>query len=382
VKGFQSVVNALSARISQVAGGGFAASVRNSAGTSVQGAQSVVNVLSAKISDVEAHASAASAAATSVDARVNTVSNLVSVISQQVSLLSQLHSTLSVNVQAVSNAVSNEISNRISHVNVVSQAVSVLSQQVSLLSQAHSVLSTLVAAVSARTTAGASVKGLQSAVNALSSRLSGVAGGFVASARTTAGTSVQGSQSVINALSARISQAGGGGGGSVTSTELSAGLANITNLTQYRFRGASITVSAATLTDIPSMSVSLAAGGVYEIRGDIVFEVLTSGGMAFGFSAPALGEYGCNMTFSAVSAGGAQTGGAKSAGFVAMSAVAAGQTAVASISAATLNSRRRCEIDGFIHCSTAGTFQLMARASVVASGLLIKGAVLTAHRIV
>ena len=91
----------------------------------------------------------ASAAATSVDARVNTVSNLVS---QNIVSIAELSTHLSV--------VSNAASDALSHAAAASAA-------------ATSVL-TYVCATSAKTSAAASVKGLQSIVNALSGRISDV----------------------------------------------------------------------------------------------------------------------------------------------------------------------------------------------------------------
>lgn len=120
-------------------------------------------------------ASAISAQAASA---INVVSNAVSVVSQAVSALSQQnsveHAALSVRVDTQSQGIS-----------VLSQAISVVSQQVSANSNS-------LANLSVRTSlAGASVKGLQSVLNAISNRIS-------------------------------IEAPVGGGGGSVTSTEVSA----------------------------------------------------------------------------------------------------------------------------------------------------------------
>jgi hypothetical protein len=148
----------------------------------------------------------------------NSLSNSISILSQQLSVLSQAHSVLSQAHSVLSQNLSNEISNRTSADNALSQAISVISQQVSVngaalsnLTSAHNALSNVVS--------GAQVQG-----DAISADLTSVKSVLAAlSARTTAGTSVHGLQSILNALSSRISQAGGGGSGSVTSTELSAG---------------------------------------------------------------------------------------------------------------------------------------------------------------
>jgi hypothetical protein len=289
-------------------------SARNSAGTSIQGLKSIVNALSARISDVEAHASAASAAATSVDSRVNTVSNIVSqhtvsitAISNQISgwsarsvgastkggqsVINALSNTISdvlshaaaasaaatsigvcVNAisnlisgwsarsvgvstkggQSVINALSNTISDVLSHANAASVAatsvdtrLNATSDLVSKLTSAHNAVSNLVSGIvsgaSARSV-GTSTHGFQSIVNALSNTISdtlshaGAASAAAtsvlayvsaASARTTAAASVHGLQSIVNALSARISAINVGAG--LTSTQVSDMIGSINN---------------------------------------------------------------------------------------------------------------------------------------------------------
>jgi len=184
VHGPQSVVDALSSRISAIVAGAVSVtsaevsllqntSVRNSAGNSVKGRQSVFNALSARISDLETHASTASDAATSANVHAN---------------------------------------------NASAAATSVLNY---------------ICAVSARTTAAASVHGLQSIVQALSNRISAAAAAGATSVTSnelsaavkvsakSAATSVRGLQSVVDQLSNRVS-AVVAGVVSVTSNELSA----------------------------------------------------------------------------------------------------------------------------------------------------------------
>lgn len=198
-------VSVLSQRVSVVVSG---VSALSTGGISTHGIQSIINALSNRISlagagGVSVTSTELSAVSAQAQSAINVVSQGVSVLSQQVSVLSQQVSVLSQGLSVVSQALSNEISNRISADNVLSQAISVISQQVSVLSQAHSVLS--------------------QAHSVLSNIVSGVVSG--ASVRSVGNVSTHGFQSILDALSTRIS-AGGGGAGSVTSTELSAVSAN------------------------------------------------------------------------------------------------------------------------------------------------------------
>lgn len=158
------------------------------------------------------------------------VSQLTSVVSQLNSIVSQGLSLHSQQISVVSQALSNEISNRtsadnavsaqaasansqlnslISQLNsVVSQGLSLNSQQISVLSQAVSVVST--AASNALSVANAA----SNAASAISQMISAV------SARSVGNVSVHGLQSVIDALSNRISGIVAGAA-SVTSQELS-----------------------------------------------------------------------------------------------------------------------------------------------------------------
>jgi hypothetical protein len=101
-------------------------------------------------------------------------------------------------------------------VNALSQAISVLSQQLSVLSSQVSVMQ----AVSARNTAGTSVKGLQSILNAFSNRIS-AAGGGSGSVTSTEVSAV--SAQAASALSQAISV------GTATANDISNNLSNETS---------------------------------------------------------------------------------------------------------------------------------------------------------
>lgn len=136
-----------------------------------------------------------------------------SAIASEVSNRTSADNALSAAVSVVSNALSNEISVRTSAVNAVSNA---LSNEASVRTSADNALSNAISAVSAqaasaiasetsnRTSADAA---LSLAVNVVSNALSAFKVAVSAvSARTTAGASVHGLQSIVDALSSRISQ--------------------------------------------------------------------------------------------------------------------------------------------------------------------------------
>lgn len=223
-RGMQSIMDALSNRIS-VAGGGTASVTSNelsavqasvnaisnqlstvsarSLTVSVKGLQSALNAISNTLSN-EASVRAgsvqtASAAATSVDSRVNTVSNLVSVLTDSHNALSNVVSVVvsavsarsvgnvsTRGVQSIVNALSNRISANSVTVSVTSNEVSagdatlslrlqsLLSVELSTLSDRVSILRS---ALSVRSVGNVSTRGAQSVLDALSNRISAVVAG-------------------------------------------------------------------------------------------------------------------------------------------------------------------------------------------------------------
>jgi hypothetical protein len=179
VRGAQNIADALSSRISAIVAGANSVtsaevsllqntSVKNSAGNSIKGRQSVFNALSARISDVEAHASAASDAATSANLHANAASAAATSIWNHISATSVKSVGGTTSVKGGLQSVLNALSNRISAASTANTA-SVTS--VELLSAVNN--------ASARNSAGTSVHGLQSIVDALSGRISGIVAGAV-----------------------------------------------------------------------------------------------------------------------------------------------------------------------------------------------------------
>lgn len=453
-------VSVLSQRVSILFSG---VSVLSTGGISTHGMQSILNALSNRISLAGVGGvSVTSTELSLVSAQAaSAISQLTSVVSQGFSAISQTLSAHSQNISLISNALSNETSNRVSADNVLSQAISVVSQQVSVLSQQVSVLSQAHSVLS-------------QAHSVLSNIVSGIVSG--ASVRSVGNISTRGFQSILDALSTRIS-AGGGGAGSVTSTELSivssnaaqavsvvsqalsvetaarisvdnvisnqvsialqgvsvlsqqvsvlsqqisvitAALSNLTSSTssmstklsnlvsvvdiisqqisvisnlvsatgnvtpQTRSRVAAQSISSITLIDIGSLSVSCAAGGFYIIDAKLVYEVaVTSGGVAFGFSAPAVGPGGANFVMHLMSL---PTQGqiAMPHPALALSAVAAGQTIMGSVVVANLGARQLMQLESYLVTSAAGSFQLMAKVSVATAVMTINSGYIRAYRI-
>jgi hypothetical protein len=254
VKGLQSVINRLSNTMSNAM----------SAGSHVM---SVLSAIKSAVSGVSA-TSAGGGSATGLQAVVDALSNKISATaagSQSVTSLefvdlTSAHNALSNRVSANSgvggggSVTSTEVS--AGDASVAAQAASALSQALSVLSvtdaalsvrgdSVWSAVSVLRSVISARTTAAASVHGMQSIIDAVSGRVeqvstvaNAISGRVVSvdtrvnsvmsavsvlqsviSARSTGDVSTHGMQSIVNALSSRIAA----GGGSVTSTEVSAG---------------------------------------------------------------------------------------------------------------------------------------------------------------
>jgi hypothetical protein len=147
--GLQSVINALSNRIS--AGGGTASVTSTELSAVSAQAASAISVASAAATSADAHANAASAAATSVDGRVNSVNTALSALSVR-----SVGDVSTHGLQSILNALSNRISAG---------------------GGTGSVTSAEVQTVSVKSVGGTSVQGLQSVMNALSGRISAVIAG-------------------------------------------------------------------------------------------------------------------------------------------------------------------------------------------------------------
>jgi hypothetical protein len=391
---------------------------------STHGFQSILNALSGRISAASAaatsadgHANTASAAATSVDARVNTVSNLVSALTSAHNGLSNVVSNLISAGGGGTSVTSNELSVLLNSYSARSAAASVhglqsildaLSNRISAgggggASTTSNELSVLLNSYSARN-GPTSVHGLQSIFDSLSAATSAEIGNRVsadnavsaqaASALSaalnisinSAGGSVQALQNIMNYISNTFS-AISTSFSILVNTDIIL-LSNLSNVIsdlasvkgQTRTRTAVSLLSAATLTDIASLSLSLAAGAMYKLEGGLIFECGTSGGFAFGISLPALAAAGTYINMLVASAA-TQGFAGQQGGRVALSAVAAGQTVVASVSIATVNVLRDLQINGMINTSAAGTLQLMAKTSVAGASMSVRGGYIRAFRL-
>lgn len=213
-KGLQSVINALSNRISIASATGGGGSVTS------QEMSVLVQTASAAATSADAHANTASAAATSADGHANTVSARVVSVSAELASLVQIASAAATSADGHANtvsarvvSVSAELASLIQiasaaatsadgHANTVSaRAVSISAELNSLLNSIESRLSSRidtasgggVGSISARSVGNVSTQGLQSVVNALSNRISAVVVGItdeVIAAYAAAGSSI------------------------------------------------------------------------------------------------------------------------------------------------------------------------------------------------
>ena len=326
-----------------------AVSAKTTAAVSVRGLQSVVDAVSARVSAVEVHASAASAAATSVDGRATSLETRLSTVSG----LAAAASAAAVAADG--------------HANTASAAAT------SVDARLNSALSTTVSAIEARVSALSAI-GIKSSM---------------------AGVSVDGLPSAIGAISVRLSalEATPPGSASVTSNELSAAAATLSVRDNSVFgdcdyRAGTSLISGNALVDLASMSFSVASGGAYEVRGAIIYEKATSGGAAFGISVPALAAAGSFMRMDAQASASREAqgsiGGASvyAFGWQTWSAQGPLNTAIVSVSVATVNVIRHVEIHGFLIIGAAnGSVQIMARGSVAGDSLSVRGGYIRAVRV-
>lgn len=241
--GLQSVINALSNRISIASAAVTSVEVHASAASAAAtSADAHAATASAAATSADAHAAAASAAATSVLAYISAASarttaglsvhGLQSVFDAFSSRISASGGVASATSNEVSVAIAVETSNRISADNVLSGQISVLSQQVSVISQQVSVISQQVSVLSQQV-------------------------------------------SVISQQVSVLSQ---------TVSALSAGLGTV----QLRVVTGSQALTVSVFTNVSGISVSVGAGGKYEIHAMVMATVSAAGGGAtWGFTYPA-----------------------------------------------------------------------------------------------
>lgn len=280
----------------------------------VDDATSILNALSNNISiasaaatSADGHAAAASAAATSVDTRVNTVSNLVSVLSDRVT---------SVSAQIVS------VDGRINSVNTTMSGLSV------------------------RSVGNISTHGLQSVLDALSNRIS--AGGGVGSVTS---AEVQTASAAATSADAHAAAA------SLAATSVDARVNTLSNLVSVlsgeQDRGmisVAQSVSATTLTNLSGLSVSVSAGGIYNLDAMLLIDRVSTDqpvrlGMTFSAMTNIRGWIGLGQ--SAVR----MFSGDSASGSVLMSTISAGGTSVVAV------------FGGLLEASASGVIQLQAATS-------------------
>lgn len=268
--GFQSVINALSNRISAAGGGTGSVTSTEVSAVSAQAA-SAINVVSARVVSVSAELASlvqiASAAATSADTHANTVSARVVSVSAELASLVQIASAAATSVDA-----------RVNSVN------------------------TFISGISARSAGNISTHGFQSVINALSGRLVSIVGGGAGSGlisiekteRISADIVIQNSIAANSALIANVSTVSGGG--------TAVGLQSVINALSNRISAipgagsvnvvgrvsVAQVICAAVLTDISGMTVSVSTGVLYELRGQIMYSVSAATGNAFGLTFPAM----------------------------------------------------------------------------------------------
>ena len=126
------------------------------------------------------------------------------------------------------------------------------------------------------------------------------------------------------------------------------------------------------MADITSLGFSVIGGVIYRFDGGVLFECGTSGGFAFGISVPALAAGGSYVEMGMMSA--ATQGTANNTGRVAFGQVAALNTAVVSVSVATLNSLRFMHVKGFLQPSASGSVNIMAKTSVAGASMSVRSA--------
>jgi hypothetical protein len=248
-------------------------SVRDAAlSNAISNLTSIVNVLSNTVSDAQSAGDAVSADVTSVKAVIsnlnsshnalsNVVSNIISAGGAGVSVTSnELSAALAVSARAFSASGSATTSvkglqsaiNRIS--NNLSNAMSAGSHVLSVISAIKSAVS----GVSATSAGGGSATGLQAVVDALSNKISATGAG----SQSVTSLEFVDLTSAHNALSNRVSaNSGVGGGGSVTSTEVSAG-------------DAAVSLQAASALS-QALSVLSVADAALSARGDSVWSAVS-----------------------------------------------------------------------------------------------------------
>src|SRR3990167_7727825 len=291
------------------------------------------------------------------------------------------------------------------------------------LSQHLSVISTCLSAeagpLSARSVGNISVRGLDDVIRALSNRLS-IAGGGSASPTSAQFSVVSQAVSVVsNALSA-LSQANsvahaalstridGVGAGSVTSAEaqaisaqaasalsqsvsvLSQAISVVSHARSVGDAALSVRIdavpgagsvnaiarvsvaqgiSATGLTNVSGLSVSVSAGGWYDLHGRILWSTSVANAMKWGLTYPAMTQFGVVLrgTTSILAGAGASSFSSMYAG-----EIGAGNTGAVAVSVVLGAGAHMLVVEGACLVGTGGVIQLQAATSVSTSPLEVK----------
>jgi len=285
--GLQSVLNALSNRISAAAGGGgsvTSAEVDTRAQTASAAATSIGTLLGT-LSD---RFTSASAQFTSIDGRVTSVNTFLGGLSVRTSVggatsVKGLQSVLN----ALSTQISNEASLRAASISVLSLAVTSVDTRVNTVSNQVSVnLSALVNAstvgsIAALSLAAVSVQTASAAATSVDARVtSASAAAFLNDASVLSAAINASTAGSMAALSLAIAN----------NASLSAAIVNSFGAPQFKIVTGAQAIATATFTKVSGLSLSIAGSGFYEIHGQLVWSQSGAG------SASAIFGFGMSMT--------------------------------------------------------------------------------------
>src|SRR3990167_3409864 len=302
-------LSAISVRIS---GGQSAISCQVTTGVSVRGLQLALNTISAR------------AGAVVVGGSVAPTSQQFSVLSQAVSVLAAAH-----------NILSNVVSNALSAGDIVSNAVSVLSQA---NSAAHAALST---------------------------RIDGVGAGSVTSAEAQA-ISAQAASALSQAVSVLSHARSAGDAALSTRIDAIPGAGSINAIARVSVAQG---ISATGLIDVSGLSVSVSAGGWYDLKGRVLFSTSVANVRKFGLTFPAMTQAGALLwgTTSILAGAAASAFSSQYAG-----EIGAGNTGAVAVSVSFGAGAHLLNIEGAFLVGTTGVIQFQAATSVATSPLEVK----------
>ncbi len=430
VHGLQSVINAMSLQISSLTGGGVTADQLSAVSAQAASAINVVSavaaatdnrvsvlsgllsltnsahlstdqrvsLLSAQVSltnsalgSVDAHANAASAAATSVDGRVTSLGVIVANVDNRVSITES--AVISINnklsavmvlsaggvstfglqsaLDALSNRISAAVGGDITSVDArVTSLEALLSNAISAGSATASAICAILSAISARTSTGGatSIDGVQSAIDALSNQVSDV----LTSVRQVSADAIANDASVSAVLAASVQAASA----AAIANDASVSAVIINNISaqmgagQFRMVTNGQNLSTGTFTKVSGLSLSLGGSNFYKVEGQINYAPNATSGTAvfqFGMSATQQPIYAAfQMAGPSAVAGGAVNSQIQFGG---ESAICLTPSVMYSIKPGVSGFGHMMFFDGIIQCSTAaGVLKVVAAATTTNNG--------------